>query len=99
VRGSLAVRFGAVRTGQVKRASFLLGLIVVFWGSILLIDPMAADDRNCGSVVLRKQLAEPRYAERCDAKLDRRRLPGFALSIVGACLVVGIGPRCLLEPD
>lgn len=78
---------------------FLLGLILLFCGAILLIDPMAVDDRNCGSALLRKELDEKRYAERCDARLDRRRLPGFAMSAVGAFLVVRIGPRCLLEPD
>lgn len=82
-----------------KRVTFLLGLIVLFCGAILLIDPTAVDDRNCGSALLRKELAERRIAERCDAKLDRRRLPGFAMFTVGACIVVRIGPRCLLEPD
>jgi hypothetical protein len=60
---------------------------------------MSVDDRNCGSALLRKQLDERRHGERCDAKLDRGRLPGFAMSAVGACIVVGIGPRCLFEPD
>ena len=79
--------------------TFLLGLVVVFFGTILLIDPMAVEGRNCGSAVLRKRVDERRYAARCDAKLDRRRLPGLAVFIVGAGIVVGIGPRCLLEPD
>ena len=86
-------------SGETKRVTFLLGLIALFCGAILLIDPVAVDDRNCGSTLLRKEQAERRYAERCDARLDRRRLPGFAMFAVGAGLVVGIGPRCLLEPD
>jgi hypothetical protein len=85
--------------GEAKRVTFLLGVILLFCGVILLIDPLAIDDRNCGSALLRKEPAEQRYAERCDADLDRRRLPGFALSATGALLVVRIGPRCLLQPD
>ena len=85
--------------GEAKRLTFLLGLILMFCGGILLIDPMAVDDRNCGSALLRKDLDEEQYAERCDAKLDRRRLPGIAMFAVGAGLMVRIGPRCLLEPD
>ena len=88
-----------MKNGELKRVTFLLGLVVLICGMILLIDPIAVDDRNCGSALLRKSLGERRYAERCDARLDRRRLPGFALSVVGACAVVSIGPRCLLEPD
>jgi hypothetical protein len=88
-----------VGRGDVKRLTFLLGLIVLFCGAILLIDPVAVNDRNCGSTLLRKPLAERRYAERCDARLDSRRLPGFAMFIAGACMVLGTGPRCLLEPD
>lgn len=86
-----------MRSGEVKRLTFLLGLILLFCGAIVLIDPTAVNDRNCGSAVLRKQLHERRYAERCDAKLDGRRLPGIAMFAVGACIVVGIGPRSLLE--
>lgn len=85
--------------GEVKRVTFLLGLVLLICGAILLIDPTAVEDRNCGSALLRKDLDERRYAERCDAKLDRRRLPGFAMSALGACVVLRIGPRCLLEPD
>ena len=88
-----------MRSGTAKRVTFLLGLILLFCGAILLIDPIAVGDRNCGSALLRKELAERRYAQRCDARLDRRRWPGFAMTGVGACVVVGIGPRCLLEPD
>ena len=88
-----------MRRGETKRVTFLLGLIVLFCGAILLIDPIAVDDQNCGSALLRKELGERRYADRCDAKLDRRRLPGIAMFAAGACVVVGIGPRCLLEPD
>jgi hypothetical protein len=85
--------------GEAKRVTFLLGLILLFCGGILLIDPLAIDDRNCGSAILRKEHYEEQYAERCDAKLDRRRLPGIAMFAAGAALVVRIGPRCLLEPD
>lgn len=85
--------------GEAKRVTFLLGLILLFCGAILLIDPMAVADRNCGSALLRKEVSERRYAERCDAKLDRRRLPGFAMTAIGALIVVRIGPRCLLEAD
>jgi hypothetical protein len=85
--------------GEAKRVTFLLGLILLFCGGILLIDPLAIDDRNCGSALLRKELDEERYAERCDATLDRRRLPGIAMFAVGAVVAVRIGPRCLLEPD
>jgi len=85
--------------GEAKRWAFLLGLILLFCGGILLIDPMAIDDRNCGSALLRKDLDEEEYVERCDAKLNRRRLPGIATFAVGAVLMVRIGPRCLLEPD
>jgi hypothetical protein len=88
-----------VQSGVIKRTTFLLGLVLLLCGAILLIDPVAVDDRNCGSALLRKELSERRYAERCDAKLDPRRLPGFAMSAVGACVVVGIGPRCLLQAD
>ena len=88
-----------MRGGETKRVTFLLGLILLFCGAILLIDPMAVDGRNCGSALLRKEVDERRYAERCDARLDRRRLPGFAMSAVGALIMVRIGPRCLLEPD
>lgn len=77
----------------------MAALVVLFFGGILLIDPMAVEGRNCGSALLRKPLDERRYAERCDAKLDRRRLPGIALSAVGAAVVVRIGPRCLLEGE
>jgi hypothetical protein len=85
--------------GEAKRLTFILGLVILICGAILLIDPMAVNDRNCGSALLRKEVDEREYAKRCDAKLDRRRLPGFALSALGACLVLVIGPRCLLEPD
>ena len=88
-----------MKSGEVRRLTFLLGLILLFCGAILLIDPIAVDDRNCGSALLRKPLGERRYAERCDTKLDRRRLPGFAMSIVGASVMVRIGPRCLIEAD
>lgn len=88
-----------MKGGGIKRAAFLLGVIILFAGALLLIDPIAVDDRNCGSALLRKPLGEQRYAERCDAELDRRRVPGFAMSLIGGCLVVGIGPRCLLEAD
>jgi hypothetical protein len=84
--------------GEWKRLAFLFGLVTLFAGAILLIDPMAVEDRNCGSSLMRRPV-EHRYAERCDAKLDHRRLPGFALTAVGMCLVVAIGPRCLLQPD
>ena len=84
--------------GEWKRLAFLFGMVILFAGAILLNDPMAVEDRNCGSALMRKTV-EHRYAERCDAKLDRRRLPGFALAGVGLCAVVGIGPRCLLRPD
>ena len=88
-----------MQIGEVKRLAFLAGLILLICGAILLIDPIAVDDRNCGSALLRKPMDERRYAQRCDARLDRRRLPGFAMLIVGAGLTVGIGPRCLLEAD
>ena len=88
-----------MRSGGVKRVTLLLGLIVLFFGAILLIDPISVDERNCGSALLRKPVPERRYAERCDARLDRRRLPGIAIFIVGACMVAVTGPRCLLEPD
>ncbi|MCA1843905.1 MAG: hypothetical protein LC792_12120 [Actinobacteria bacterium] len=84
--------------GELKRLAFLFGLVVLFAGAILLNDPMAVEDSNCGSALMRKTV-ERRYAERCDAKLDRRRLPGFALVVVGIGAVVTIGPRCLLQPD
>jgi hypothetical protein len=85
--------------GELKRVTFLLGLILLFCGAIVLNDPMSVEDRNCGSAIMRKSLHERRFAERCDAKLDRRRLPGFAMFAVGALVVLKIGPRCLLEPD
>jgi hypothetical protein len=88
-----------VGKGQAKRGLFLAGLVLLLCGAIVLIDPMAVDGRNCGSALLRKELDDRRYRERCEARLDRRRLPGFALSAVGAFLVVRIGPRCLLQPD
>jgi len=84
--------------GEWKRLAFLFGLVVLFGGAILLNDPMAVEDRNCGSALMRKRV-EHRYAERCDAKLDRRRLPGLAMAAIGGCVVVAIGPRCLLQPD
>jgi hypothetical protein len=84
--------------GEWKRLAFLFGLVMLFGGAILLNDPMAVEDRNCGSAIMRKTV-EHRYAARCDAKLDRRRLPGFFLTAVGLGAVVAIGPRCLLEPD
>ena len=77
----------------------MLGLILLFCGFLTLIDPVAVDNRNCGSALLRKQVSARPYAERCDAKLDRRRLPGFVMSILGGCVMIAIGPRCLLEAD
>lgn len=65
----------------------------------MLVDPIAVGERNCGPALLRKPLDEQRYAKRCDTQLDGRRLPGIAMFTVGAALTVGIGPRCLLEPD
>jgi hypothetical protein len=85
--------------GEAKRLAFIVGLVVTICGAIVLIDPMAVEDRNCGSALMRKTLHEARYAERCDAKLDRRRVPGFAMAALGALVVLRIGPRCLLEPD
>jgi hypothetical protein len=84
--------------GEWKRLAFLFGLVTLFAGAILLIDPMAVEDRNCGSALMRRTV-EHRYSERCDAKLDHRRLPGFGLTALGICAVVAIGPRCLLQPD
>jgi hypothetical protein len=84
--------------GEWKRLAFLFGVVILFAGAIVLNDPMAVEDANCGSSLMRKKV-ERRYAERCDAKLDRRRLPGLALTAVGLGAVLAIGPRCLLEAD
>jgi len=84
--------------GEWKRLAFLFGLVLLFGGAILLNDPMAVETRNCGSAIMRKKV-EHRYSQRCDAKLDRRRIPGFVLLAAGLGTVVTIGPRCLLQPD
>lgn len=85
--------------GEARRLTLLVGLVLLMCGAILLIDPIAVNDRNCGSALLRKQVDERRYAERCDARLDRRRLPGLAMSVAGAFVVIRIGPGSLLQPD
>ena len=88
-----------MKTGEIKRLAFLFGLILLFGGFILLFDPMAVEERNCGSAIMRKQPEELQYAERCDAKLDRRRWPGFITFAVGATLVVRIKPGIMLSED
>ncbi|MGH8994164.1 MAG: hypothetical protein ACRDYV_10090 [Acidimicrobiia bacterium] len=90
-------------TGDLKRLGFLVGLIALFFGGILLIDPMAVDERvNCGSALIRKKLdpyEQIRYSRRCDAKLDRRRWPGIGIFTVGFVLVVTIRPGIMLSRD
>ncbi len=86
-------------TGDAKRMTFLLGLVLLFAGFILLFDPMAVEERNCGSAIMRKGVDEQQYAERCDAKLDRRRWPGFITFGLGAVIVVRIKPGIMLAPD
>jgi hypothetical protein len=88
-----------VKSGDMKRLGFLLGLILLFAGFILLNDPMAVEERNCGSALMRKPVDERRYEVRCDAKLDRRRWPGFIMFGTGAVLVIRIRPGVLLAPD
>jgi hypothetical protein len=88
-----------VETGDMKRMAFLVGLVLLFAGFILLFDPMAVEDRNCGSAIMRKEHVEQPYAERCDAKLDRRRWPGFITFGLGAVIVVRIKPGIMLAPD
>ena len=93
------VASAAVKTGDVKRLGFLVGLILLFAGFILLFDPMAVEERNCGSAIMRKKVEVQRYAVRCDAKLDRRRWPGFIMFGTGAVLVVRIRPGVMLASD
>ncbi len=89
----------AVNSGDLKRLMFLVGLVLLFAGAILLNDPMAVEDRNCGSALMRKEPELERIAVRCDEKLDRRRWPGFIMFGAGAALVVSIRPGVLLAPD
>jgi hypothetical protein len=88
-----------MKSGDAKRLAFLLGLVLLFVGFFVLFDPMAVEDRNCGSAIMRKEPAEQQYAERCDAKLDRRRWPGFITFGLGAVIVVRIKPGIMLAPD
>ena len=88
-----------MHSGDAKRLAFLVGLVLLFGGFILLFDPMAVEDRNCGSAIMRKEPEEQQYAERCDAKLDRRRVPGFLTFGLGAAIVVRIKPSIMLAPD
>ena len=85
-----------------RRLAFLVGLVALFSGFFLLIDPMAVEERNCGSALLRKkvhQVGDERIHRRCGAKLDRRVLPGWAIFGGGILMVVTNPPRVMLEAD
>ncbi|MGH9039079.1 MAG: hypothetical protein ACRDZ3_02495 [Acidimicrobiia bacterium] len=82
-----------------KRLTWLLGLVALFVGTGVLIDPMAVDERNCGSAIIRKKLAEERHQVRCDAKLDRRTFPGIAILGFGTVIMLRIRPSILTTPD
>lgn len=82
-----------------KRLTWLLGLVALFVGTGVLIDPMAVEDRNCGSVIIRKKLIEERHQVICDAKLDRRRWPGVAVLAFGTVVMLRIRPSVLTTPD
>lgn len=88
-----------MESGDLKRLGFLMGLILLFLGAMLLNDPMSVEERNCGSALMRKKVDGEQYAIRCDAKLDRRRWPGFVMFGTGAVLVVRIRPGVLLASD
>ncbi len=88
-----------MKTGDVKRLGFLMGLVLLFLGAMVLNDPMSVEERNCGSALMRKKVDGERYAVRCDAMLDRRRWPGFIMFGTGAVLVLRIRPGVMLASD
>jgi hypothetical protein len=94
----MPIRSTAVTVGSVKRFVFLVGVVVLILGSLILMDPVAAGDHNCGTALAPKQFVQS-GAEICDAQLRRRRWLGGGIFAVGALAVILPGPRCLLTDD
>ncbi|MEW6474227.1 MAG: hypothetical protein AB1679_18400 [Actinomycetota bacterium] len=85
--------------GAVKRLVFLVGVVAVTLGALILMDPVAAGDHNCGTALTPKQFVLPENAERCETQIRRRRWLGTGILAVGAVALILAGPRCLLADD
>jgi hypothetical protein len=88
-----------VKVGTVKRLVFLAGIVVLFLGALILMDPVVDGDHNCGTALIPKQFVQSGGARRCAAQIARRRWLGAAVVVVGALAVIVPGPRCLLVDD
>lgn len=87
-----------MKLGAVKRLVFLVGVVVLFLGTLILLDPVAAGTHNCGTALAPKQFVQS-GARSCAAQIERRRWLAAGVMAVGAVAVILPGPRCLLADD
>jgi hypothetical protein len=93
------VGFRGVRSAAVKRLVFLIGVVVLFLGTLILMDPLVAPgDHNCGTALAPKRFVQS-GARSCARQIERRRWLGAGVMAVGALGVILPGPRCLLADD
>lgn len=88
-----------MRAGQLKRATFIVGFVVLLVGAFVLIDPVARAGRNCGSAILPKRILVAAQARVCQATLRERRVLGVPILAVGTVAVAATRFRCLVTPD
>jgi hypothetical protein len=77
---------------------FLVGVVVLFLGTLILMDPVSVGDHNCGTAVAPKKFVQT-DVRLCETQIRQRRWLGAAIFAVGAIALTLSGPRCLLADD
>jgi hypothetical protein len=77
---------------------FLVGVVVLFLGTLILMDPVSVGDHNCGTAVAPKKFVQT-DVRLCETQIRQRRWLGAVTFAVGAIALVLPGPRCLLADD
>jgi len=88
-----------VRYASVKRVVFLIGVVIEFFGVLILMNPVSAGDHNCGTALTPKQFLLPQNAKICAPQIRRNRWRGAGVVVVGAVALAVPGPGCLLADD